>query len=248
MNFKVKVFLSYSIEDKPFADNIVNTLKNYPFIDIFIAPENIKAGTFWVDELKYNLKNSDVILALLTDNYHKASWTDQEIGLAWAFEKRILALSIDDHMGKGYVNTIQIKKFPREFKQYDITDLAIELYPTIKNNEEFVEGLLKFALLASTSFFESNAVAKIVRRLIDRLEPHLAGFVVEAYCKNDQVYQSMGLDSLIEKAFCTDNPFINFNQEQKKKILNFMKEKFPDYHQKLQKKISDFKNNIESNS
>lgn len=242
MNFKIKVFLSYSILDKIFAERLVEELKNYPFMEIFMAPEDIKAGTFWVDELRYNLKSSDVILSLLTENYHKADWTEQEMGLAWAFEKRVLAISIDGNMGNGYVKTTQIKKFPKEFKAWDITDLAIDLYPSISDKREFVEGLLKFSLLASRSFYQSNSIARLVQRLVNELDSTLAFFVAEAFCKNDQVYYANTWNNLIEKALYESNPFIHFAQRERRDVLRFIKENNPDHYEALQKRINEFKN------
>lgn len=237
MQFKTKIFLSYSIEDKDIAKKIVQGLQYYPFIDIFMAPDNIKPGSFWIDELKFSLKNSDVILALLTKNYHLSDWTEQEIGLAWAFEKRVLALSLDGNMGNGYVKSFQIKDFPTDFNSIHLSQLAIDLYPTIENKEEFVEAILKFGLLASGSFYASNAMAALTQRLVDHLKPDLASLLKKAYVQNDQVTYATKWGSLIEKAFYEENPFILFDYSTKKELLEFIKEKQPSFYETIQKMV-----------
>lgn len=199
-----------------------------------MVPEDIKAGTFWVDKLRYNLKNSDVVLALLTNNYHGDDWTEQEIGLAWAFKKRILALSIDGNMGNGYVKSIQIKKFPLKFGSLNLANLVIDPYPTINDKKEFVKSLLKFGLLESRSFDQSNATLRIVKQLVAELEPAIASYVVEAYCRNDQVHNSSIWRNLIKQALCEDKPFIRFDERVRGIILSFIKEKQPEFYEVIQ--------------
>lgn len=242
MQFKVKVFLSYSVVDKNIAEKLAQQLQYYPFIDIFMAPNDIRPGTLWVDELKFNLKNSDVLLALLTNNYHGSDWTEQEIGLAWAFEKRILALSLDGNMGNGYIKSFQIKNFPTDFNSLYLSKLAIDLYPTIDNKEEFVEAILKFGLLASTSFYQSNAIASLIQRLVDHLKPEQATFLKKAYIQNDQVTYATKWNKLIEESFYLTEPFILFDTNSRKELLSFIEERQPTVYLKIQNEIDARKN------
>lgn len=247
MKFKVKVFLSHSVQDKDFAIRLASKLRDYPFIEIFMAPDDIKAGTFWVDELKYNLKNSDVVLALLTENYHKSDWTEQEIGLAWAFEKRILALSLDGNMGNGYVKNFQIQTWPIDFNAIHLSKLTIDLYPTIENKDEFAEGVLKLGLTTSGSFEQANAIASVIQRLVEHLKPELINYVIKAYEQNSQVTYAIKWNNLIEESFIAEKPFFQHDYESRKKLLQIVKENNVSMYQRIQNKIDVMKKNEEGN-
>ena len=49
-------------------------------IDVFLAHENIEISKKWRDEILKHLRNDNFLLALLTDNYEKSVYTNQEAG------------------------------------------------------------------------------------------------------------------------------------------------------------------------
>jgi hypothetical protein len=58
----VKVFISYSHDDKQFCDNIRNYLEQYrDSIDVW-ADHGIKAGDEWDETILENLREADIIL------------------------------------------------------------------------------------------------------------------------------------------------------------------------------------------
>ena len=241
MQFKIKVFVSHAEKDKELVEKIASKLQEYPFLEIFVAPEDIKAGKFWIDELKFNVKTSDVILAILTENYHTANWTEQEIGLAWSYGKRIVAISLDGNMGNGYVKSFQIKQFRSSDIKYNTTKIVVDLYPEIENKEEFVEGLLKYGLSVSNSFNQSHTILSLCENLVQKISSSNAGYLLDAYKKNDQVHYALGWNNKIERALCDSDPFIQFNQEQRKSILEFIRKYQNEWYTKLQDKIDKSK-------
>lgn len=241
MQFKNKVFVSHAEKDKEIAQKIAWKLQEYPFLEIFMAPEDIKAGKFWIDELKFNVKTSDVILAILTKNYHNANWTEQEIGLAWSYGKRIVAISLDGNMGNGYIKSFQIKPFTPNLIKYGTAQLAIDLYPEIENKEEFVEGLIKYGLSASDSFNQSHAILSLCEKLVQNIKSSNSEQLINAYIKNDQVHHAIGWNNKIEKALCEADPFIQFDLEQRKRLLEFIKSEKNNWYKELQEKIDKSK-------
>ena len=49
-------------------------------IDVFLAHENIEISKEWRNEILKHLENANYLLALLTDNYEKSVWANQEAG------------------------------------------------------------------------------------------------------------------------------------------------------------------------
>lgn len=241
MEFKNKIFVSHSDKDKEIVQRITNSLHDYPFLEIFVAPEDIKAGKFWIDELKFNVKTCDTLLVILTKNYHSANWTEQEVGLAWAYGKRIVAINLDENMGNGYVKSFQINKFPVEFNSYHVSKLAIDLYTEIDDKEEFVEGLLKYGLIVSNSFNQSHAIASLCSQLVKNITSENASHLINAYKKNSQVNHAIKWDRLIERSLIQRDPYIQFSLEQRKDILSFIRETFPEQYERIQKEIDESK-------
>ena len=130
-----------------------------------MAPYDIKTGTSWVNELKFQVQNCDTVLAIISNHFHYTDWTEQEIGLGWEFGKRIIGITPDGNTGTGYTHLYQIKPINPKLVTWEIIDLVFDIYPNIENKDEFVERILKYNLLTSESFVESIAIHHLVMRL-----------------------------------------------------------------------------------
>ncbi|MCJ7508210.1 MAG: toll/interleukin-1 receptor domain-containing protein [candidate division Zixibacteria bacterium] len=101
--------------DKKLAGEIKRGLEDYEF-EVFLAHEDIEPTTEWADKILTELKNCDVFIPILTENFHKSVWTNQEIGVALAHKRFIIPLkaSIDPD---GFIKHIQALRFdPKEIE------------------------------------------------------------------------------------------------------------------------------------
>ena len=105
-------------------------------IDTFVAQHDIESGKKWHDEIKNNLKESQVFLAIITKEYHNSSYADQEVGMALAMNIHIIPISIDDNTPKGFLHEIHAEKF-----SIDVSENCDNLVRKINN---------EFKLLNST--------------------------------------------------------------------------------------------------
>lgn len=76
---KVEVFLSYSDKDKALAGKLSAFLEENE-LDVFLAHEKIEISKEWRSEIIKHLESSDVLLALLTPNFGRSAWANQEVG------------------------------------------------------------------------------------------------------------------------------------------------------------------------
>jgi hypothetical protein len=76
----VKVFFSYSQADEQLVRQVAEPLKNH--YDVFFASESISAGQSFQSAISEELKNTDVIIYMLTENSVKSKWVNMEIGIA----------------------------------------------------------------------------------------------------------------------------------------------------------------------
>jgi hypothetical protein len=82
-----RIFLSYSTKDKVLARQIKVQISRKGY-SVFLAHEDLKISQEWVSEIRKELRLCDVYVALLTENFRKSEWTDQEAGYALSRSKR----------------------------------------------------------------------------------------------------------------------------------------------------------------
>lgn len=100
-----RVFLSHKAEVKTETSELKDRLK--PFgISSFVAHQDIHPTKQWQDEIEYALSTMDAFVALMTPEFHDSSWTDQEVGFAFARGVPIIAvrLGLDPY---GFIGKFQ---------------------------------------------------------------------------------------------------------------------------------------------
>lgn len=108
-----RVFISYAIEDKMIAGEIKRILEEIGYHP-FLAHEDIKPMALWRDKIISDLQSSGIFLALMTENYLKKAYAQQECGFALAQGKRILSLCIGvSTKDIGFCSDYQCMKFPQ---------------------------------------------------------------------------------------------------------------------------------------
>jgi formylglycine-generating enzyme required for sulfatase activity len=81
----VKVFISYSHDDKEFCDNIKKYLKQFRDSVEIWADHEIKAGEEWDKTIEENLKEADIILFLVSVNFINSGYIkDNELAVGYA--------------------------------------------------------------------------------------------------------------------------------------------------------------------
>ena len=88
---KVEVFFSYSHKDRVLAGKIADLLIDKG-IDVFLAHEHIAISKEWREEIFKHLERDNVLLALLTPNYEKSVWANQEAGIMRGKRGKVIPL------------------------------------------------------------------------------------------------------------------------------------------------------------
>lgn len=91
----MKIFISYSSKEYNKARDIFNVLKENGF-DCWMAPESIRAGRDFGEEIPIAIEKSDVFLLVLSRASQASKWVKKELDMAITFDKRIMPFHIDD--------------------------------------------------------------------------------------------------------------------------------------------------------
>ena len=118
------VFISYSSKDKVDFDKLTRALNEIGF-ESFIAKEDIKLSELWKNKIIKQLNESDIIIAILSDNFMKSNYCNHELGIAIHRNMLIIPLSIDNKESYGLFEKFQSRPFE---KYLELQEAIIEYY------------------------------------------------------------------------------------------------------------------------
>ena len=177
-------FLSHADKDKIIATNLARQLETHDF-NVFLAHNDIVMGEDWDNKLKNEIYNRELFLVLLSRNFKNADFTNHEVGIATAHNKRIFSILIDDIEPYGFMYKFQARKINPKINPDEISKIADQLIQFTNEGKKLIDDLIE-KLLASTSFVDANAIA---RELFEytTFTPEQINNIAEAYVKNFEV-------------------------------------------------------------
>lgn len=125
---KFEVFLSYSHDDRVLAGEIAELLTGRG-INVFLAHEDIEISEEWREEIFKHLESCSVLLALLTPNFEKSIWANQEVGYMQGKKGRVIPLIVRkaDIKKFGFLEALQ----GITVKDGNLDNCAMEILRTI---------------------------------------------------------------------------------------------------------------------
>jgi len=178
----LRVFLSYSSEDKRIAGEIKSYLKSLGF-DVFLAHEDIEPSVEWQEKIIQNLKDCDVFLPIISENFQRSKWTDQETGFALALNKLIIPISLGT-LPYGFIGRLQALKL-----ENDIHDACRKIIKTIEKNPDckkiICDQLIK-SFIKSGNYNQANNLAERLSKY-EPFKDKQIKMIVKGYLSNDQI-------------------------------------------------------------
>jgi hypothetical protein len=134
------VFISYSFQDEFFVQRLSQDLRNQGVV-IWLATEQIRVGEFITEKLLEGIKDSQWIIAIISENYNKSPYATKELSFALEEEKKrnhpfVLPVLIDN------------SELPLEFKDRQFADFSHDYYIGLEK--------LLHAIKPSDKFLRSN--------------------------------------------------------------------------------------------
>ena len=131
-NTKHDVFISYSTKNSDIANKIRHSLEQNG-LQCWIAPRNISSGRIYIDEIADAIRATKIVVLVFSEFSQESKYVNNEINMAYSYDKPILSVNIDDSMPKEsmeyYLKVTQwLPAFPdpeRELKT--IVEDALEL-------------------------------------------------------------------------------------------------------------------------
>lgn len=184
LKIPIEIFLSHADEDRKFAKRLAEFLREFE-IKVFLAHDNIDAGEDWEKTLSDKITNCDIFLALITENFHKANYTDHEVGIAYGLKKPIIPVSVGKVTPYGFLSKIQSKKISERLGKPEIRKLVERISVMTGQGRSIIDNLIeKFA--GSRSFYDANHTSDTLFSYAEFTKQQINN-IARAYADNIQI-------------------------------------------------------------
>lgn len=191
---RLRIFISYSSKDKILSGLFKQCFETYTGFQVFLAHDDISPALEWELEIIKNLKETDVIIPLITDNYRSSEFTDQELGVGLALNKIIIPIKLSNINPYGFIKKLQALKCHGE--PNDIINAVATIVFVLIYNDKF--NTYKDLVIDSVveAFYNSNSyktTSIIIRTLtkINRFNGNQVDCLIRAIKNNNQVYNEL---------------------------------------------------------
>jgi hypothetical protein len=192
----VKVFLSYSVEDKKIAGQIKRFLERFE-MEVFLAHEDIEPSREWEEVIIEQLKACDVFIPILTENFVSSQWTDQETGFALSRQIPIIPINVGV---KPYGFISKYQAFP--FDENDIYKSCVGIMKIISKKlalgKEFTNALIK-VFGNSDSFDNAAKNSGLLLEFLQLFTIQQKNRILKIAASNEQIYYSFTARANLEK-------------------------------------------------
>ena len=187
MDVSIPVFISYSKEDVDVATTLKTELSDLA-TDCFLAPVDLPAGQDSRIELAKEIKSCSVFLALISQNYCKSEYANQELGIALGSGRRILPICLDDTLPSAFIDGIQCICCKDAAIDGQIVNIAKSI-DDLGNWKRKSTDLYINHIYNSESWAEASHWAKEIQSA-DKLTSAQINQIGKAVIDNDQVQKS----------------------------------------------------------
>ncbi|AXV37305.1 MAG: hypothetical protein CIT01_03370 [Methanobacterium sp. BRmetb2] len=186
---KIKVFISYSNKEKLVAAEVKEILERLG-INSFMAHNDIEISEEWKKRILNELKEADIFIPILSNNFKDSKWCSQEAGIACFRDILLIPLTLDksinpygfmDHRQGKPITGVGRKKVPLD---YLINPIKKE-FPEFNLFDHLIDELDNVG-----SFSEAESVMNKLEPFFNRLNTNEVGKVVTISIDNCQIWKA----------------------------------------------------------
>jgi hypothetical protein len=183
-------------------------------VEAFVAHEVIEPTLEWQQEIELALRSMQALAALITDDFHASSWTDQEVGWALGQGTHVLPIRVGPN---PYGFTAKVQAIPGKLEWPSV--LAIAVVSALLRNKQ-THGVMRRSLVASFRDANSHVMAQALRKIIvkvttftDEEKAILRNActenknIADAYYVPDAIYKAFGKPTVVAESLDEEVPF-----------------------------------------
>jgi len=183
----VRAFLSHKAGYKTEAGKLKDNLEKYG-VSCFVAHTDIEPTKEWMQEIENALFSMDVLIALMSEDFHDSNWTDQEVGVAVGRHIPVIPVKIGNDP-YGFIGKYQALSGVWT----DISKIAKDIFRIIVKHPATKEKIKRAAINAfknSSSYDNSKFLVTDVLPHLKKIEESYIEEIILAFNENGQIYDS----------------------------------------------------------
>lgn len=177
----LNVFISYSTKNKAVAGKVKDILNNYG-ITGFLAHEDINITEEWKKRIIFELRQTNVFIAILSQDFKASDWTAQEAGMAYFKNILIIPLLLDDTTPFGFLEDSQGKKI-----SYDLTPEEYIIKPIVDRFSNLLIDKIIDKLEQVNNFRTAERVLGFIVPYFEKLNATQINNLVNVSIRNGQI-------------------------------------------------------------
>ena len=180
----VRAFVTHKARNKRKAGELKDALERYG-VSCFVAHKDIEPTKEWIQEIENALFSMDVLVALMSEDFHASNWTDQEVGVAVGRHIPVIPIKIGTDP-YGFIGKYQALSGAWT----DIPKMAGDIFGIMVKHSATREKIKRAAIDAfknSFSFDDSKFYVTDVLPHFKKLDEPYIEQVVLAFGENGQI-------------------------------------------------------------
>lgn len=126
-----KVFLSHAVQDEVIILKTVEYLRSYLGMEVFVCADSIEYGKNWHSEIEGKLRESELLLFLVSQSSVQSTFCAYEIGYAQALDIPVRLVSLDGSKPPSYLQSVHMADCTRVLTQKPWLDFQAVLLEEI---------------------------------------------------------------------------------------------------------------------
>jgi hypothetical protein len=129
-------FISYSRQDHQLATLIASQLRAQN-LEVFMDSASIRPGENWREALLRNISASYCFVLIATKNIRGSDWVNQELGIAFQLNKRVLPVLVGIHSSElpGFAADVQALPIGQVPTQRELTNLRSQVAEIVRREK-----------------------------------------------------------------------------------------------------------------
>lgn len=190
---EIRLFISHRDKHKVGAYELATALDDYG-ISSFVAHDSIEPMETWQSEILKALNSMEIMLAFITDDFHDSIWTNQEIGFALGRGIPIVSLKLQNKDPEGFIGSVQAIKGKLDTVSNAVGSIYDVLAEKLGNKARLQSALIT-AFVEATNYDDAKYKFNHMDKRITKLSDDELAIIVAAYKANDQLHNSIYLNS-----------------------------------------------------
>lgn len=204
---KLTIFLSYATAQKRVAGELKSWFEGLAGIETFVAHDDMVGGSQFLEVILSGIKSADLFICILSDEYRASDFCDQELGIAFALNKKILPIKLGLNpygfiMGTHAFTPIFNSKIDTEHLFNDI--IAPLLKETDKDLKAKLLNALVSKLVVSKSYDQSYKLISLLLNNAHELGRSQVDSILKANKINPNVARAYNIQKFISKLVISD--------------------------------------------